>query len=84
MNARGHNFEMTFCTLEFSQKTNEWIRFYYYDEFVRSFFGRIRGHQKVSSKLSDLYYILKIDSVVKKKEVRNNLLESAIKSFNVA
>ena len=36
------------------KKTNEQIRFYYYDEFVRLFFGRIRGHQKVLSKLSDL------------------------------
>ena len=43
-----------FGILEFSQKTNKRIRFYYYDEFVRSFFGRIRGHQKVLSKLSDL------------------------------
>ena len=34
---------------------NERICFYYYDEFVCSFFGRIRGHQKVLSKLSDLY-----------------------------
>ena len=25
---------------------NERIRFYYYDEFVRSFFQRIRGNQK--------------------------------------
>ena len=30
-----------FGILEFSQKTNERIRFYYYDEFIRSFFGRI-------------------------------------------
>ena len=37
---------MTFGILEFSQKTNEQIRFYYYDEFVRSFFGRIWGYQK--------------------------------------
>ena len=30
-----------FDVLKFSQKTNEQIRFYYYDEFVCSFFGRI-------------------------------------------
>ena len=48
------NFKRTFGILEFSQKTNERIRFYYYNEFVRSFFGRIRGHQNVLSKLSDL------------------------------
>ena len=33
--------------------------------------------------LSD-YYVLKIDSDVKKKEITNNLLESAIKFINVA
>jgi hypothetical protein len=27
------------------------------NEFVRSFFGRIRGYQKVLSKLSDLYLV---------------------------
>ena len=27
------NFERTFGILEFSQKTNEQIRFYYYDDF---------------------------------------------------
>ena len=43
-----------FGVLEFSQKTNERIRFYYYDKFVSLFFGRIQGHQKVLSKLSDL------------------------------
>ena len=48
------NFEKTFGILEFSQEKNKWIRFYYYDEFVRSFFGRIQGYQKVLSKLSDL------------------------------
>ena len=47
---RSDNFERTFGIYEFSQKTNEHIRFYYFDEF-----GRIRGHQKVLSKLSDLY-----------------------------
>ena len=36
------------------KKTNEQICFHYYDEFVCSFLGRIRGHQKVLSKLSDL------------------------------
>ena len=30
-----------FGVLEFSQKTNEQIRFYYYDEFVRSFLGEL-------------------------------------------
>ena len=48
-------FERTFGILEFSQKTNKRIRFYYYDDFFRSFFGRIRGQQKVLLKLSDLY-----------------------------
>ena len=36
--------------LEFSQKTNKRIRFFFYDEFVCSFFGRIQGYQKVLSK----------------------------------
>ena len=42
----------TFGTL--SKKPNKQIRFYYYDKFVRSFFVRIQGHQKVLSKSSDL------------------------------
>ena len=37
-----------------TKKTNELV-FYYYDEFVRSFSGRIGGPQKVISKFSDLY-----------------------------
>ena len=41
-----------FDILEFHQKTNERIRFNSKNEFV---FGRIRGYQKVLSKLSDLY-----------------------------
>ena len=43
-----------FGILGFFQKTNERIRFYYCHEFVRLFFGRIRGRQKVLLKLSDL------------------------------
>ena len=35
-----------FGILEFSQKTNEWIRRSSKNEFVRLFFGRIRGYQK--------------------------------------
>ena len=35
-----------FGVLEFSQKTNEQIRRSSKNEFVRSFFGRIRGYQK--------------------------------------
>ena len=35
-----------FGILEFSQKTNERIRHSSKNEFVRSFFGRIRGYQK--------------------------------------
>ena len=34
-----------FGVLKFSQKTNEWIRRSSKNEFVRSFFGRIREHQ---------------------------------------
>ena len=49
--------ERTFGILEFSQKMNKRIRFYYFDEFVRLFYGRIRGHQKVPSKLSDHYFL---------------------------
>ena len=51
---RSDNFERTFSILKFSQKTNKWIRFYYYDKFVLSFFGRIQGYQKVLLKLSNL------------------------------
>ena len=43
-----------FDILEFSQKTNERIRFSSKNEFVRLFFGRIREYQKVLSKLSVL------------------------------
>ena len=43
-----------FGILKFSQKPNEWIRRISKNEFIRSFFGRIRGYQKVLSKLSDL------------------------------
>ena len=32
-------FESTFGILEFSQKMNEQIHFYYYDDFVRLFLG---------------------------------------------
>ena len=35
-----------FVILEFSQKTNERIQRNSKNEFVRSFFGRIRGYQK--------------------------------------
>ena len=35
-----------FGVLEFSQKTNERIRHSSKNEFIRSFFGRIWGHQK--------------------------------------
>ena len=35
-----------FGVLEFSQKTNQWIHRSSKNEFVRSFFGRIRGYQK--------------------------------------
>ena len=35
-----------FGVLKFSQKTNERIRRSSKNEFVRSFFGRIRGYQK--------------------------------------
>ena len=35
-----------FGVLEFSQKTKEQIRRSSENEFVRSFFGRIRGYQK--------------------------------------
>ena len=53
MSQASDNFERTFGILKFSQKLNERIRFYYkICSFV--FFGRIRGHQKVLSKLSDL------------------------------
>ena len=40
---------------EFYQKTNEWIRFYYYGTCFRSFIGRNWSHQKGISKLTDLY-----------------------------
>ena len=43
-----------FGVLEFSQKRNEWIHRSSKNEFVRSFFGRIWGYQKVLSRLSDL------------------------------
>ena len=43
----------SFVILQFSQKTDKRIRRRSRNEFVRSFFGRIRGDQK-SSNLSDL------------------------------
>ena len=43
-----------FGVLKFSQKTNERIRFNSKNLFV---FERIRGYQKVLSKLSDLYQL---------------------------
>ena len=53
------NFEMIFDILGFFKKTNERIHFFWpnsiKNEFVCSFFGRIRGYQKVVSKLSDLW-----------------------------
>ena len=36
------------------KRTNEFVFYYYYDKFVCLLFGRIRGHQKILSKLSDL------------------------------
>ena len=40
------------------KRTNEFVLFFFSNstknEFVRSFFGRIRGYQKVLSKLTDL------------------------------
>ena len=35
-----------FDVLEFSQKTNEWIRRSSKNEFICLFFGRIQGYQK--------------------------------------
>ena len=49
------NFKRNFGIPELSQKINEQIRFYNYDEFFRFFFGRILGDQNVLFKLSDLY-----------------------------
>ena len=40
-------------SLNSPKKMNERIN--YQDKFIRLFFGRIRGHQKVLLKLSDLY-----------------------------
>ena len=52
---RSDNFEKTFWYSQIFTKTNKQIRFSSKNEFVCSFFGRIRGYQKDLSKLSDLY-----------------------------
>ena len=44
-----------FGVFNFFQKTNEWIRLYYYVTCFRSSFGRNWRHQKDILKLSDLY-----------------------------
>ena len=53
------NFEMVFGVIDFLQKTNEIIRFYYYANCFRSFFGGNLRPQKTFSKLTDLYIIHK-------------------------
>ena len=45
---------MVFGVIDFLQKTNELIRFYYYATCFRSFFGGNRRPQKTISKLTDL------------------------------
>ena len=64
------NFKRTFSILEFSQKkrTNEFIHFYDYDKFLRSFFGRIRGHQK-----SFWNYFLRLDYSESTKQMEQTL-----------
>ena len=51
---RSENLERIFGIIKFSQKTKERILFYCNDGFVCLFCGRIRGHQKVLLKLSDI------------------------------
>ena len=52
-----------FNILEFSQKTKERIRFSSIHEFVRSFFGRIRGYQKVNYlTLTYFSYVIHVDN----------------------
>ena len=70
-----------FDILEFSQKTNGRIRngrirFSSKNEFVSSFFGRIRGYQKVFPKLSDLYVVVFWSLISKKSSNRGALHKS--------
>ena len=46
---------MVYEVIDFLQKMNEWIRFYYYANCFRSFFWGNRWPQKTISKLTDLY-----------------------------
>ena len=61
-----------FVVLESSQKTNERIRCSSKNEFVCSFFGRIRGYQKsfrnyLTFRWTEIFYVLAAKLILKKK-----------------